>query len=216
MGQFRYRVDNLPLYLRPLVKAYGISAAAVMTLVLQTLRITCHWEYVNGERYAQPCLHVAWHESVPAYMCSYMMDPAMPQRHYWLQHAAAYMSPIHTLIHWHGIQYILGSSGHDGQAALETLKNEVTANHGSSAFFVDGPSGPIRHVKPGVVQLAQATGLPMIPIRYEFSDSWRFGWDQKHFPKPGSKVMIHELEPIFVDPRADRKQILDTLQKLLE
>jgi lysophospholipid acyltransferase (LPLAT)-like uncharacterized protein len=194
------RVDNLPLYLRPVVKAYGISAAAVMTSVLHTLRATCHWDYVNGERYNQPCLHVAWHESVPAYMCSYMMDPTMPQRHYWLQHAAAYMEPIHTLIHWHGVQYVLGSSGHDGQAALETLKSELKASSCSSAFFVDGPSGPIRKVKPGVVQMAQATGLPVVPIRYEFSDSWRTGWDQKHFPKPGSNVMVHELEPMFVDP----------------
>jgi lysophospholipid acyltransferase (LPLAT)-like uncharacterized protein len=215
MSCWHYRVDSLPLYLRPAVKAYGIGTAAVMLSALRTLKATCHWHLVNGERYKQPCLHAAWHESVPAYMCSYMMDPTMPQRHYWLQHSAPYMATIHTLISWNGVHYVLGSSGHDGQAALEKLQKEIEANNGSSAFFVDGPSGPVRQVKSGVVQLAQASGLPIVPVRFEFSDSWRTGWDQKHFPKPGSTVLVHELEPMFVDPDANRKEIMDTLQKLL-
>ncbi|CAB9498516.1 Domain of unknown function (DUF374) [Seminavis robusta] len=212
------RVDNVPIFLSPLIKGYGIVGSACMSAMIQTIRATCHWEFVNPNHYSKACIHVTWHENIPTYMSSYTIDSSLPQKHVWLQHPSAYMAPVHALLHRYGVEYILGSSGHGGQVALNRLTETMLAHEmGSSAFFPDGPSGPAKVVKPGVVQLAQATGLPMIPIRYEFSNSWRTGWDQKHFPKPGSTIVVQEMGPMFVKPGDDNlKQGVAELQRQLE
>ena len=222
------RIDKVPSYLSPIINSYGWTGATVWSSTLEYLRKSCHWKFIHsndiggqydGEdrRYFKPCLHVAWHECVPAYMCSYMIDKSLPHHHIWLQHPAVYMAPIHTLLTTYNVDYVLGSSGHGGQVALESVKTLLVEAHGSSAFFPDGPSGPLKQVKPGVVQLAKETGLPIVPIRFEFTDSWRIGWDQKHIPKPGSTITIYELDPIFVKPDTDLKVATKDLQtKLME
>ena len=199
---------------------------------------TCQWDFQTSDGsslpYSKPCLHCTWHENVPAYFAYYHYKIRQQQqqqqqlpKHVWLQHPAAYMKPIHTYLEWNRVDYVLGSSGHGGQEAMESLISKLKQQQQqeepsspvssssssspvsySSAFFSDGPAGPVHKMKPGVIQVAQATGLPILPIRFEIEGSFRTGWDQKHFPIPytSKKIRIQELAPILVgkaddDPR---------------
>lgn len=64
---------------------------------------------------------------------------------------------------WYGIDAVRGSSSRGGGEALRELIRE--ARNGKTIVFTpDGPRGPARVVKEGVIAAARATGLPIAPI----------------------------------------------------
>ncbi len=70
---------------------------------------------------------------------------------------------IARVFDWYGVDSARGSSTRGGGAALRELIRE--ARQGKNIVFTpDGPKGPARIVKEGVVYAAQATGLPIVPI----------------------------------------------------
>jgi len=172
-----------------------------------------------------PCLHCLWHENIPAYL-AYFIVGQQHHKHVWLQHPAAYMKPVHAFLEWNNVEYVLGSSGNGGKEALQKLihrlqqqsqqQSQPQHDQYSSAFFPDGPSGPVRKVKSGVIRVAQATKLPIVPIRFEYSPwTWRSGWDQKHLPIPCyTTIHIYEHEPIWVTGDLDETSTKAISQKL--
>jgi hypothetical protein len=93
---------------------------------------------------------------------------------------------------------VLGSSGHGGRAALAALVPEVRA--GLPTFLnPDGPRGPARRVKDGVLELSERTGAPVVPLRIACSRALRLPtWDRKLLPLPGSRVTVTWGDPIRV------------------
>ena len=71
---------------------------------------------------------------------------------------------VATYKHW-GVDAARGSSTRGGGAALRELIRRTRRGH-SLAFTPDGPKGPPRVVKSGVIFVAQATGLPIVPIAF--------------------------------------------------
>jgi lysophospholipid acyltransferase (LPLAT)-like uncharacterized protein len=64
-----------------------------------------------------------------------------------------------------GVDVARGSSTRGGSAALRAMIR--AARQGSNIVFTpDGPKGPRRVAKEGVVHAAQATGLPIVPIAF--------------------------------------------------
>ena len=67
------------------------------------------------------------------------------------------------------------------------------------AFTPDGPRGPRREMKPGVVAAAQRAGVRILPIHAEADRAWRFrSWDQFMLPKPFARVRIAYGEPFAI------------------
>jgi lysophospholipid acyltransferase (LPLAT)-like uncharacterized protein len=65
----------------------------------------------------------------------------------------------------YGVESARGSSTRGGPAALREMIR--AARDGKNIVFTpDGPKGPNRIVKDGVVVAAQATGLPIVPIAF--------------------------------------------------
>ena len=59
------------------------------------------------------------------------------------------------------------------------------------AITPDGPRGPLYHLNPGVITLAQKTGALIMPIRVHYSRCWRLKtWDAFEIPKPFATVTI--------------------------
>ena len=59
------------------------------------------------------------------------------------------------------------------------------------AFTPDGPRGPRRELKPGVVAAAQRGGGVIVPIHAEADRAWRLhSWDRFMIPKPLARVRI--------------------------
>lgn len=98
-----------------------------------------------------------------------------------------------------GFLPVRGSSSKRAERSLVEMIINVKNGH-SAAFAADGPKGPYRKVKPGVVFLAQKTNLPIIPVssaakRYKIFEK---AWDKYELPMPFARAVITYGNPIKV------------------
>jgi len=99
------------------------------------------------------------------------------------------------ILGWYPIR---GSSSRGGKEALEKIK-ELACSDYKIGHIVDGPQGPFGVVKPGLIRIAQAGGLPIVPTITSARHKWIFNsWDRFMVPKPFSKIIIRFGEPIQV------------------
>jgi lysophospholipid acyltransferase (LPLAT)-like uncharacterized protein len=99
-----------------------------------------------------------------------------------------------------GYRSLLGSSTRGGARALLGAVRELQAGH-PVAFTPDGPRGPRRELKPGVVAAAQRGGALIVPLHAESEQAWRLhSWDRFMIPKPFARVWITYGEPFEVAP----------------
>ena len=55
----------------------------------------------------------------------------------------------------------------------------------------DGPRGPRRLAKPGVVAAARIGGLPIVPVAFSAAPAWRLrSWDRTLVPRPFSRGLF--------------------------
>lgn len=89
-----------------------------------------------------------------------------------------------------GLKAVRGSSSKRGAAALMTLTRVVRAGE-HAGITPDGPKGPARVCKTGVVALAKLTGRPIILMGLDYSRCWRLrNWDRFALPLPFSRVDV--------------------------
>ena len=114
-----------------------------------------------------------------------------------------------------GYETVRGSTSRGGGSALRGLVK--AARSGSSlAITPDGPRGPRQQLQPGVITVAQMTGLPIIPLAGGCSRAWWPGtWDRFCVPKPFSTVTVQYGTPRFV-PRDATEAELATHARELE
>ncbi len=90
-----------------------------------------------------------------------------------------------------GLVAARGSSSRGGKEALSEMEEFVRAGIPFAARTVDGPRGPWREVKPGVLALARRLEVPLIPITFSCRHTWVLGsWDRMVLPKPFSRVVV--------------------------
>lgn len=108
-----------------------------------------------------------------------------------------------------------GSSSRGGVSALSGLIR--TAREGRSlGLLCDGPRGPARICKPGIVAAARATGLPVYPIGVAASPALRFrSWDQTFLPLPFARV-IYDYAPSLTIPREVPREEVETWRARIE
>jgi len=115
-----------------------------------------------------------------------------------------------------GYRVFRGSSSRGGVRGLIGLIR-AGKNGAQTALAVDGPTGPIYEVKPGIVALARKTGNPIIPI-YSFSDhSWHIprAWNKSYLPKLFALVDIHYGPAIYVQPADSLETICRKIKESL-
>lgn len=97
-----------------------------------------------------------------------------------------------------GYRTVRGSSTRGGARALLGAVRELRAAR-AVAFTPDGPRGPRRELKPGVVAAAQRGGGVIVPIHAEADRAWRLhSWDRFMIPKPFARVRISYGRPFEV------------------
>lgn len=70
---------------------------------------------------------------------------------------------------------------------IEVLRSGIPG-----AVTVDGPSGPAHEVKPGIVEMARLSGIPVVPYLAIPARYWSLrSWDAFRVPKPFSRIDIH-------------------------
>jgi lysophospholipid acyltransferase (LPLAT)-like uncharacterized protein len=150
-----------------------------------------------------------------SWWCYFMTFLRHPKRHVWLNHPKAYMKPIHTSLWFIGVrELVLGSTGEGGREAAATLEEKLKAG-ASTSMSPDGPAGPPRVLKKGVLHLAAATGLPILALRFYPSRAYvlKGSWDGKKFPYPFSTIKLEIQPPLYVTEATvdDSVAVLTTL-----
>jgi lysophospholipid acyltransferase (LPLAT)-like uncharacterized protein len=99
-----------------------------------------------------------------------------------------------------GYRAVRGSSTRGAARALLGAVRELEAGH-AVAFTPDGPRGPRRELKPGVVAAAQRGGAMIVPLHAEVDRAWRLhSWDRFIIPKPAARVRVVYGRPFEVAP----------------
>ena len=117
-----------------------------------------------------------------------------------------------------GWNMIRGSSKEKGATAYKSMLR-LLINPTSSLLFItpDGPSGPPKIPKKGIIKLAQKSKTAIIPIHVKYSKSWGFkNWDTFFLAKPFGKIFINYGEPIYFEENQNQKTCQQLLIKSME
>lgn len=82
----------------------------------------------------------------------------------------------------------------------------------------DGPLGPYRVAKPGVLIVARESGVPVLPWAVAIRPALRLTrrWDRQLVPLPFCRMRVDEAPLIHIGPRERIKPVLEHLQAELE
>lgn len=114
-----------------------------------------------------------------------------------------------------GYDPVRGSTTRGGAKAFRQMLRKARTGR-CLAVAPDGPRGPRCVFQPGVVKLAQLTGLPILPVgigveRKKVLSSW----DRFAIPAPFSRCVIVYGDPIHVDKRDDVSTVTSVAGKEL-
>lgn len=176
-------------------------AAAVATPLVSALARTWRYRVDGADRWRQarhPLVFVLWHEA--------LLPLLWLHRHQGVaivvsenrdgQYLADYAARL-------GYRQVRGSSSRGAVRALLGAVRELREGR-SVAFTPDGPRGPRRVFKPGVLAAAQRGGGTVVPVHADAASAWRLrSWDRFLVPKPFARVDVRYGQPFVVGPGED-------------
>jgi hypothetical protein len=108
-----------------------------------------------------------------------------------------------------------GSSSRAGAQALLGARR-ILAQGRVAGILVDGPRGPVRVAKTGVISAARLAGVPVWPMAFAGRPCLRFAsWDRMRLPLPFARVVVHFGEP-FPVPREVTDAEIEALRARFE
>jgi len=197
--------DRPPSLRKRLIRALLIETALlIFRLVALTWRI--RWQGFDGvERLhaeGKRVIYAFWHQRMMAFVHSHRgrKVQVLISRH-------GDGEIIARLVERQGFGTVRGSSTRGAVAALKGLIDRAREGH-DLGVTPDGPKGPPYVVKPGVIQLAAKSGLPVVCCTNAPSRAWVFwSWDRFLVPKPFATLHLRFGEPIAVPPCEDESAV---------
>jgi len=207
------------------LKWHGRLAARLITLAVGSLALTWRLKVTDeGGRVRDgqnsPLIFAFWHNRLALAVAGWKWV----RQHRPAQGIAALISAskdgaLLARVYEHaGIRPVRGSSSRRGPQALLELSTALR-NGCHAAITPDGPRGPKCVAQEGIIALASATGLPIIPGGASISSKWQLrSWDSFQIPLPFARCEIRFGAPINV-PRgatdAQREQARSELEAAL-
>jgi lysophospholipid acyltransferase (LPLAT)-like uncharacterized protein len=122
---------------------------------------------------------------------------------------------IASILKVFGYPSIRGSSTRGGREAFAQMKQKMIGRQTEIAFTPDGPRGPRREAKVGIVRLASETGAPIIPIAVAASRFKRLNsWDRLLIVLPFSRCTLIYNEPVYVPAKIDVQKLKEHARRL--
>ena len=179
-------------------------AGILLSLIVRLLRATLRVRHVN--------VRVA--ESTPRYIFAFW------HAHMFLMLHSRFRRPITVLssasrdgdlavavYRTYRVNTVRGSSTRGGGAAIREVIRRGRADS-NLAFTPDGPKGPPRVVKEGVIFAAQMTGLPVIPVAFGAARKKFLGsWDRMVIPWPFTRAVFLYGEPLMMPRDGDAEEL---------
>jgi lysophospholipid acyltransferase (LPLAT)-like uncharacterized protein len=182
------------------IRIVALLAALLIRVWMSTMRV----RVVSADGQAHPVdpaqaryIYAFWHEALLAPLVTRPVARVLIS-----QHADGEL--IAQVCGFVGLGVVRGSTARGGsQALLEMIRGGQGAGH--LAITPDGPRGPRRELKAGIVMVAAQTGLPIVPIGVGFTHAWRAGsWDRFAVPVPFTTLVGVIGQPIAVPADLDR------------
>lgn len=191
-------------------------APRLLSGLLLLLRATVRIEFVGAEdlfrrwKTGEQSIVTFWHERL------LMMPIAYAGRGLCTLNSRSRDGEIATraVARW-GIRSVRGSARRGGTGGLLSLVRAYRQG-ADLALVPDGPKGPPRIVKPGIISLAAMVGAPIYPVSYGASRFRRLrSWDRLVIPAPFARVCFVVGEPLAV-PNAPDEAAIEALRVELE
>lgn len=180
----------------------------VVVTLLKGILFTCRHE-VRNDHFLRETLDAhghailaIWHESI-----TYALYKHVGSNY----HAASSYSfdgeLAARLTHGFNVECLRGSTSRGGAEVLRQLEKALKLVD-CVGLTMDGPRGPRRQAQPGLAILSARSGIPVVPLAFSVSRSWRLRtWDRMAIPKPFSKVLYDYGAPIEPAATMDRDAI---------
>jgi len=196
-----------------------ISLLSWLTIVaLRVILVTCRVRYINKQHVDKFLLRdkkvviTTWHRCTIYFMVKYGY-----------LHPMALLSPskdgdlLAEFSKKLGFIIARGSSSRGGKQGSEQMVDFLNTGGRIATTVADGPQGPALRAKPGLVRIAQKSGVHLMPLIWSATRVWMFkrAWDRTIIPKPFSKIVISASEPYLI-PKAAEGEEFDAYVKDME
>lgn len=180
--------------------------AWLLVIFMKSLAATLRYKWTDRSGYfaAQPpgpTIYCIWHNRLALCMKIYF---GYVYRHNNSAGLAALISAsrdggfLSDVLSRFGVSPVRGSSSRRGAQALLELSSKIKAGY-DVAITPDGPRGPCYKVQPGVIALAQVTGLKVVPVACRLGWKIRLkSWDRFQIPLPFSTCEIIFEKPLEI------------------
>ena len=207
------------LFVRPEIKMKW--KACLSRILLAFLYGTCRWD-VRGQEQIQRLsssgkvvIIAIWHGKVlPVFM-------NLASKHYYalagMHKDAELIAQIGAKVGW---RLLRGSSSDRGKEVFKEMIAVLSTPGEVVAMTPDGPKGPAKIPKAGVIRAAQKSGAVVIPAIGQAKRRWGFtNWDTFYVAKPFSKIVLRYGSPLvfkktdnFQECTVRLKNALDSLE----
>lgn len=197
MSLIKYEITNIPLWFKPFYYVSSYLGAYLIYFYKWAIQKTCKIIVEGQENVDQ---HSARIESVWHYKGSlYWLGLQDVKEYVQFSHPIWYMYKIIIALRWYGCKVIFGSTGYGGREAADKIVEELKKGY-RCCITPDGPAGPFKEIKKGVLHMSMQSGVPVIPVHCDCSRSFPifWNWDKKRIPVFFSTITIRYQEPIFV------------------
>ncbi len=201
----KIRIKNLGKILAWLMRGIGGSLKYEVedrAGLFEAGRKGCIWAFWHNRMFLIPYVHDRWFHLVPG---TILTSPSGDGQ------------IIADVCASFGIEAERGSSSKPEKGMSALIALAAKAREGFEIGITpDGPRGPLHRVQPGIVKLAQLTGVPIIPVHVNYSRAFRFKtWDEFLLPLPFGKASFVFDKPVHV-PRRITEEEFETYRLGLE
>ncbi len=173
-------------------KILAFAAATLCRILFKTLRV----EVIDRTGFlqeppAEPLIMTFWHNRIPAIAASFLQCYHKNRKGVIVLTSPSKDGTILAGVMKHlGMGSIRGSSSRRGATALRELTAKLEEGY-DLAITPDGPRGPKYSLGPGVIFLAQKTGLRIMPLHACYHRAFHLKtWDSFAIPWPFSKITV--------------------------
>lgn len=197
MSLIKYKINEIPLWFKPFYYASSYLGVYFIVFYRWMIQKTCTI-IVEGQEFIDlypSRIEAIWHYKGSMYWLG-LQDVT---NHVQFSHPLWFMYKIILALRWHGCKVVIGSAGHGGREAADKIVTEIKNGY-CCCITPDGPGGPFKEVKKGVLHMSIQSGVPVIPVQCDSSLSFPifWNWDKKRVPFFFSTITIRYQKPIFV------------------